>query len=211
MQPKLLRVLETREVRRIGETSSRRIDVRVIAATNRKLEREVNLGRFREDLFYRLSVVTVHVPALRERREDIDLLIKAFLHSLDAARDASLFGPEVVEMLARYDWPGNVRELKNYVERCVVLRSTALATAQRSTPPPATAAATTEDPEAVDLNVTFRAAKEQAIAAFERRYVSSLITWAGGNISRAARRANMDRMNLYRILQRNGLRGTDDG
>ena len=210
MQPKLLRVLETREVRRIGETTSRRIDVRVIAATNRRLEREVNLGRFREDLFYRLSVVTVHVPALRERREDIDLLVKAFLRSLDASHDASLFGPEVIEMLSRYDWPGNVRELKNYVERCVVLRSTALTTTSRSSVPAAAPPPPPEE-EPVDLDVTFRAAKEQTIAAFERRYVSALINWAGGNVSRAARRANMDRMNLYRILQRIGLHGVDDG
>jgi DNA-binding NtrC family response regulator len=211
MQPKLLRVLETREVRRTGETGSRKIDVRVIAATNRKLEREVNAGRFREDLFYRLSVVTVHVPSLRERREDIDLLVKAFLRSLDATKDARLFGPEVIEQLSRYDWPGNVRELRNYVERCVVLRSTTLSAATRpgsgSVEPPAIPV----DHEAVDLDVTFREAKEQAITAFERRYVTALIKWAGGNVSRAARRANMDRMNLYRILQRIGLRGTDDG
>ena len=209
MQPKLLRVLETREVRRIGETTPRKIDVRVVAATNRRLEREINAGRFREDLFYRLSVVTVHVPPLRERKEDIPLLIQAFLRSLDASRDAKLFGADVLEALGRYEWPGNVRELRNYVERCVVLRSTALGAPARA-PGTASTAPPPNDEAGVDLDVTFREAKDQAIAAFEKRYVQALIAWAGGNVSRAARRANMDRMNLYRILQRNGLRGVDD-
>ena len=205
MQPKLLRVLETREIRRVGENTSRKVDVRVIAATNRQLQREVNQGRFREDLFYRLSVVTVHVPALRERRDDIALLVRAFLRSLGATRDAALFEGDVIRQLERYDWPGNVRELRNYVERCVVLRS-AMPTEERSASSPPKP----RDGEAVDLDVSFREAKERAILAFERRYVEALMEWASGNVSRAARRANMDRMNLYRILQRSGLRTLDE-
>ncbi|MBN9166881.1 MAG: AAA family ATPase [Myxococcales bacterium 68-20] len=207
MQPKLLRVLESREVRRVGDNTPRKVDVRVVAATNRQLHREVNQGRFREDLFYRLSVVTVLVPSLRERREDVPLLVRAFLRSLGATRDTALFDAEVLSRLERYDWPGNVRELRNYVERCVVLRSVVPTEAREtsSVPPPAVKA-----DDAVDLDVSFREAKERAIVAFERRYVEALMDWSSGNVSKAARRANMDRMNLYRILQRSGLRTLDD-
>jgi len=191
----------------VGDNTPRKVDVRVVAATNRQLHREVNQGRFREDLFYRLSVVTVLVPSLRERREDVPLLVRAFLRSLGATRDTALFDAEVLSRLERYDWPGNVRELRNYVERCVVLRSVVPTEAREtsSVPPPAVKA-----DDAVDLDVSFREAKERAIVAFERRYVEALMDWSSGNVSKAARRANMDRMNLYRILQRSGLRTLDD-
>jgi len=135
LQPKLLRALEAREVRRVGQTKMRRVDVRVIAATNRDLEREVNRGRFREDLYYRLAKVSLHVPPLRERIEDIPLLVTNFLAYLTdtgrapnsapgsrPARDTStLFSQAVLEEMQQHDWPGNVRELKNYVERSLVL------------------------------------------------------------------------------------------
>src|SRR5262249_30291799 len=125
IQPKLLRALEAREIRRVGETSARKIDVRVIAATNRTLEVEVNNRRFREDLYFRLSVVTVRVPPLRERLDDLRPLIDVFLAALDARDEGSLFTPAVLDEMKRYDWPGNVRELRNYVERTVVLRAAA--------------------------------------------------------------------------------------
>ncbi len=210
LQPKLLRAIEAREIRRVGENSARKVDVRVVAATNRRLDREVNHGRFREDLYYRLSVVTVRVPPLRERRDDIGILVGAFLRALKA-NDAAigLFGPDVIARLEQHDWPGNVRELRNHVERCVVMQSTALPTSERTrmgAAPGDGEADPAQSRDAVDLDVPFRAAKEEAIIAFERRYVEALMSWANGNVSRAARRANMDRMNLYRILQRSGLR-----
>jgi DNA-binding NtrC family response regulator len=197
MQPKLLRALEAREIRRIGETESRKVDVRVVAATNRKLELEVNRGRFREDLYFRLSVLTLHVPPLRERAEDIGLLIQLFLTSLAAQDSAHLFTPDVIEDLKRHDWPGNVRELRNYVERAVVLQTTQ-PTAQNPGEPESTIP--------IDVNVSFREAKESLIALFEKRYVESLLNWAEGNISKASRKGQMDRMNLYRLIQRYGLR-----
>ncbi len=206
MQPKLLRALEAREVRRIGETATRKVDVRVVAATNRKLEREVNNGRFREDLYFRLSVVTIRLPPLRERLDDIELLIRTFLDSMAAQGSAHLFTPQVVEDMMCYDWPGNVRELRNFVERTVVLQTatpTAGTGSERigsNAPPPPKSAAD------IDLTVQFRAAKERVIADFERRYVAALLEWADGNISRASRKAAMDRMNLYRLIQRYGLR-----
>ena len=197
MQPKLLRALESREVRRVGDTVPRRVDVRVVAATNRRLDREVNQGRFREDLFYRLSVVTVRVPPLRERLEDVELLVRVFLQGLDSPRGAALFTDELIESLKRHEWPGNVRELRNYVERCVVLESTALAVSSVER-------AGVEPEVAIDLS--FREAKERTVSIFERRYVTELLRWSNGNLSRAARKANMDRMNLYRVLQRHGLK-----
>src|SRR5262249_2119074 len=115
MQPKLLRALAAREVRRIGENKARKGDVRVVAATNRQLEREVNSGRSREALFYRLSVLTVRVPPLRERMDDLQVLVEHFLRERDASEKVSLFTPDVYEEMRCHDWPGNVRELRNYV------------------------------------------------------------------------------------------------
>jgi len=202
LQPKLLRALETREIRRVGETAARKVDVRVIAATNRRLDREVNRGTFREDLFYRLSVVDVRVPPLRERLDDIELLVRAFLRNLRPGKGTALFTPDVFDALRRHDWPGNVRELRNYVERCLVFESTPPTNSERprapDDPPPAVGA--------VDIEVSFRDGKERAIAEYERRYMAELLRWADGNLSRAARKANMDRVNLYRVLQRHGLR-----
>jgi transcriptional regulator with GAF, ATPase, and Fis domain len=208
MQPKLLRALAAREVRRIGDGKLRKVDVRVVAATNRRLEREVNSGRFREDLYYRLSVVTVRVPPLRERIDDLPLLIDAFLNALDAGDKSHLFPPEVLAEMARYEWPGNVRELKNYVERKVVLEGAdAQSLGMAATVPPPSAGAETEpDGPTVDLELPFKDAKERVVEAFERAYLKALFVWAEGNVSRAARKANLDRMYLHRLLQRHGLR-----
>ena len=204
MQPKLLRAIEAREIRRTGENKPRKVDVRLVAATNRRLEREVNHGRFREDLYFRLSVVTVRVPPLRERLDDLSMLIQAFLTQLGADARLSLFTPAVLADLARYDWPGNVRELRNYVERTLVLEQAAPASqrgASESIVPPAPST-----PGGVDLEVAFTSAKERVVGDFEARYLRALMEWAGGNVSRAARKAGMDRMYLHRLLQRHQLR-----
>ncbi|XXY20028.1 sigma 54-interacting transcriptional regulator [Sorangium sp. So ce216] len=214
MQPKLLRALASREVRRLGESRVRKVDIRVIAATNRRLEREVNSGRFREDLYYRLSVLTVRVPPLRERKEDIGLLVHCFLNELGAIDKVDLFPPEVIEDMKRYDWPGNVRELRNYVERRVVLGEgaaiRATAPAERSAAPPADAAAPAPadpaPPAAANIEMPFKEAKDAIIDRFERDYLAALLEWSNGNVSRAARKAGLDRMYLHRLLQRHGLR-----
>jgi DNA-binding NtrC family response regulator len=202
MQPKLLRAIEAREIRRVGENRSRKVDVRLIAATNRRLEREVNNGRFREDLYFRLSVLTVRVPPLREHMEDLQPLVHHFLRQLGATERHALFTLEVMADLARHDWPGNVRELRNYVERAVVLE-TAEPTSWRP-PPPA--------PEQVpaqgelNLDVPFKTAKDQMVLDFERRYLAALLQWSGGNVSQAARKAGLDRMYLHRLIQRHGIK-----
>ena len=123
MQAKLLRVLQEKEIQRVGGEEVLRVDVRVIAATNRDLKAEIKGGRFREDLYYRLNVVTLAVPALRERREDIPLLAQHFLDSFAEKNRKHIkgFTPQAMDRLVRYDWPGNVRELMNAIERGVIL------------------------------------------------------------------------------------------
>jgi len=203
LQPKLLRALEAHEVRRLGEHQARKVDVRVIAATNRMLDREVNQGRVRDDLYYRLSVVTVRVPPLRERTEDIALLVQAFLGNLNKTVE-QLFTPEVLADMARYNWPGNVRELRNYVERAVVLRTVPPTSVQaRGAAVPAP-----ESFERANIDVPFTTAKESVVEDFERAYLATLLKWADGNISKAARKAGMDRMYLHRLVQRHGLRSS---
>ena len=196
MQPKLLRALEAHEIRRVGETKPRKIDVRVVAATNRCLEREVNHGRFREDLFFRLSVVTVRVPPLRERLEDLELLVPAILEGLDARSSMHLFTPEVFAEMRRHDWPGNVRELRNFVERMVVLRE-GMPSLEGHVPP---------DVSSIDLDRSFKDGKEDLISDYERRYLEALLAWADGNVTRAAKKARIDRMSLYRLMQRHGVK-----
>jgi two-component system response regulator HydG len=175
LQPKLLRALEAREIRRLGETRARKVNVRVIAATNRDLEREVNRGRFREDLYFRLAVMNLRVPSLRERIDDLPLLVRGFLASLGAEK-SDLFTPQVLAELAEHDWPGNVRELRNHVERAVVLQE-----------PQPTSKRSAAASAGVDVGIPYKIAKDAAVDAFERAYVSALLDDAGGNVSRAAR------------------------
>jgi DNA-binding NtrC family response regulator len=198
MQPKLLRALENREIRRAGENESRKVDVRVIAATHRNLEREVNRGTFREDLYFRLSVFTVRLPPLRERNDDIPDLVRTFLERMGCAENERLFTPQIYAQLARHDWPGNVRELRNYIERAVVLQDATEASRSAYT----SEARTSTAPEPVSIESPFKTAKEQLISDFERAYLEQLMVWAGGNVSRASRKAKLDRMYLHRLLQR---------
>jgi transcriptional regulator with GAF, ATPase, and Fis domain len=195
LQPKFLRALEAREVRRVGETRARKVDVRVIAATNRDLEREVNKGRFREDLYFRLAVMSVRLPSLRERLDDLPLLIRGFLGSLGVPEQIRLFPPQILAELSTYDWPGNVRELRNYVERTVVLEEPLMALRRQQ---PAGAGS--------DPQMPFKIAKDAVVDAFERNYVTALLDGAAGNVSRAARSGGMDRMYLHRLIQKHGLR-----
>jgi DNA-binding NtrC family response regulator len=203
LQPKLLRALEAREIRRVGETRARRVNVRVISATNRDLEREVNKGRFREDLYFRIAVISARVPSLRERLDDILILVRTFLQQLGAPEEERLFPQQVLADMSKYDWPGNVRELRNFVERSVVLQS-ATQSLHRGQGP---ALSTSSAGGSVDLTVPFRIAKDGVIDSFERTYLSQLLEAAGGNMSKAARMAGMDRMYLHRLVQKHGLRG----
>jgi DNA-binding NtrC family response regulator len=201
VQPKLLRALEQREIRRVGETKARKVNVRVISATNRDLEREVNKGSFRGDLYFRIAVITVRVPPLRERTEDLPHLISAFLAQLDASESEALFGAPVLAELATHEWPGNVRELRNYVERSIVLQTARLSMLPSAGPlnPPTVTA-----PGVVDVNVPYKVAKEALIDTFERGYVRAVIAACKGNMTKAARMAGIDRMYLHRLVQKHG-------
>jgi transcriptional regulator with GAF, ATPase, and Fis domain len=211
LQPKLLRALEAREVRRVGQTRARRVDVRVFAATNRDLEREINRGRFREDLYYRLEKVSVRLPPLRDRLEDVALIVRSFLASMDVTNAERLFSADVIAEMQRHEWPGNVRELKNYVERCVVLDGIAPPSRRSGTmpaqkrPDEADVSLTTPPPPAIDHDIPFRVAKDAAVSVFERAYLGSLLERCQGNVSKAARIAKMDRMYLHQLARKYGI------
>jgi DNA-binding NtrC family response regulator len=210
VQSKLLRAVETRKVRRIGSTKVIASDVRIIAATNRDLATEVNRGTFRSDLFYRLSVAKLAVPALRERREDIPLLVEHFLRQLVATHGDPRLPPDFAARAQRHAWPGNVRELRNAVERAVLLPNHP--TLGFEAPP-------RKDGEfgEVDIDVPFKVAKQKLIDEFDRKYLEALLEAHDNNISAAARAAGIERMSIYKMIRRLGLDkteardGDDDG
>ena len=187
IQPRLLRVLESRQVKRVGSSEYRDFDVRIIAATNKNLEEEVAAGRFREDLLYRLSVVEVTLAPLRERREDIPLLIDALLSAMN--KPATTLTAETRVMLADYPWPGNVRELRNVVERVISMGSDIALPRddQRARP---------------DVSLPFKEAKDRLVASFERDYLVELLRRCDGNVARAARESGLHRVHLHRLLKK---------
>jgi two-component system response regulator HydG len=209
-QVRLLRILQEGELKRVGSVESVKVDVRVIAATHRDLPRLVKAGKFREDLFYRLNVIAIPLPPLRDRIEDVPLLAHHFLrrYADRLGKKVRTFAPEAVELLCSYRWPGNVRELENAVERAVVLaRGDAVLPSEL---PPAisgrTAPLVRELPsggeDAALQAMSYAAAKEQALRRFEKGYVDALMRACDGNISAAARKAGMDRSNFKRVLRK---------
>jgi transcriptional regulator with PAS, ATPase and Fis domain len=208
LQPKLLRVLERKEAKRVGSNKYNSVDVRVVAATNRNLKTEVNAKRFRSDLYYRLAVVTVRLPPLRERIDDLPLLVERILESLDAKdhpEAPQIRAPEFMQELARHAWPGNVRELRNYIERCLALRDTRQplgTTAGEGAEPSAANAGRVE----VDTSRSLKEGRDAAIQVFEHRYLEQVLREANGNVAQAARAASVDRIYMYRLLWRHGLR-----
>ncbi len=209
-QVRLLRVLQEGELKRVGSADSIKVDVRVIAATHRDLPKLVKAGKFREDLFYRLNVIAIPLPPLRERIEDVPLLAHHFLRRYTdrLGKKVKAVSPEAVELLCGYRWPGNVRELENAIERAVVLcRSETItpgdlppAVSGRTAPLVREAPATGDD--AAWLALSYAAAKEQALRRFEKNYVDALMRACDNNISAAARKAGMDRSNFKRVLRK---------
>jgi DNA-binding NtrC family response regulator len=193
LQPQVLRALEAREVKPIGQNRYRPIDVRVIAATNRDLRAEVNGGRFRADLFYRLAVLQVRIPPLRERRDDLPLLVEHMLAQLQPPDPDPVRAPGFLKELERHTWPGNVRELRNHVERCLALGRRLPFSPQGRTPAAGSA---------IDTTQPFKEAK----LAAERRYLEKSLQLHDGNIAQAARTAELDRVQFYRLLWRHGLK-----
>ncbi len=198
LQPKLLRALEARQVKRLGEDRYRSVDVRIIAATHRDLEAETRAGRFRQDLYYRLAVAALRVPPLRERREDIPLLVTALLSQL-GSESFSLSG-ELLQLLGTYDWPGNVRELRNVVARAVV--SDAISIQSVLNPHQASAPEQAASPQ-----VPFKAAKDHLVDTFTLEYLTALSRKFEGNVTKMARASGLARTYLYGLLGKYGLRG----
>jgi two-component system response regulator GlrR len=193
LQAKLLRVLQDREIRPIGSGRTLAVDVRIISASHRNLVEAFEEGHFREDLYYRLNVVTLSLPALRQRREDIPLLARHFLEQQPAKRRAKAFTPEAMEMLVANDWPGNVRQLQNVVDHCSVLSSTPLISA-------ALVARALHDRESAQ-DLSYANAKKQ----FERDYLIRLLKITDGQVSEAARLAGRNRTEFYRLLGKHQL------
>jgi transcriptional regulator with GAF, ATPase, and Fis domain len=203
LQPKLLRALEAREVRRVGSNTVRRVNVRVVAATHRHLPAAVNAGTFREDLYYRLAVVTVEIPPLRARREDVPLIAQHF-YARFRGKDEKLPAPLLANVLAR-EWRGNVRELRNFVERAVSVGGAMPMPA--ATPPSSPSAAQPASLESyVATHLPLREARDAWDAAFERAYVRGALERAGGNVTRAAELAGVNRRYFQRMMVRAGLR-----
>ncbi|MSP59772.1 MAG: sigma 54-dependent Fis family transcriptional regulator [Myxococcales bacterium] len=210
LQPKLLRVLETREVRKVGAAESRRVDVRVVAGTNRDLQEMVDEGTFRADLYYRLAVVHVLLPPLRARIEDLPVLIEKFLRDGAAASPGAIDGPNL-ELLAGHAWPGNVRELRNVLQRALAcagapgMRFCDLPIHIGGRPRAGRREAPAEAAK-VDLDVPFSDAKERLVDGFERAYLTALLGATEGNVAEASRRSGLNRRHLYDLLKKHGLR-----
>jgi DNA-binding NtrC family response regulator len=202
MQAQLLRTLQDGEVRPVGGAESIRVDVRLVCATNKDLDEEVKAGRFREDLYFRINVVTVTLPPLRDRGEDIPILVAHVLSKVARRenRPAAAMSAEALRLLSAYDWPGNVRELQNAVERAIALAKGNVILP--SDLPPEVVGV--EAPRAAGSGSGSIIEDRPTLAELERRYIALLLTECGGNKKKAAERLGIDRRTLYRALERNG-------
>jgi transcriptional regulator with GAF, ATPase, and Fis domain len=207
LQPKLLTAIQEKKFLRVGGSRQIDVDVRIIAATNKALEEEVAAGRFRKDLFFRLSVFPIRVPPLRERSEDLPILADFFLRRFarKCGKEIGPLSPEDLSAFRAYDWPGNVRELENFLERAVI-RAAGDRAEIAATPIGSTLAPAEErsgDPFHPDL--PFRDAKERVVSAFEKRYIEEALRRADGKLTEAARLAGMDNKNFSEKMKRHGI------
>ncbi len=198
LQLKLLRVLERGEIRRLGATEATAIDVRIIAATDRDLRAEVNTSRFRSELYFRIAVMKIKLPPLRQRPDDLAVLVDRIIVQLGVGHEVSrrLTSPAFLASLATGAWPGNVRELRNYIERAAVIDE--LVGVEEAAPE------VEDDPH--DPSQPYQQARDRVLAEFERRYVEQLLRAHHGNVSAAARASGIDRTYLHRLMRRHGLR-----
>ena len=208
MQVKLNRALQDHRVRRVGDGAERAIDVRVIAATNVDLQGAAAAGKFREDLFYRLNVFPIHVPPLRDRRDDIPLLAALFIDRHRRDHQPRGFTVDALAALVDYDWPGNVRELENVVQRALAISDgpkidmTALPDGLAGTPRRAS--------QGVNLEtLSYRDMLETARDRATREYIVALLKDVGGNVTQAAERAGIERESMHRLLKKHGVRSED--
>lgn len=199
LQAKLLRLLQEKEIRRVGETRTRRVDVRFVSATNKNIEKEIEQGNFRVDLYYRLRILTIEVPPLRERKGDLLLLIDYFLekYGRELKREKAYFSPRALELLMNYSWPGNIRELQNEIQRCLIL---------------------CDDEDLVKedyLSAKVNPEKEsspivsynyfEAKAEFEKRFLKQALLRFGPNKLRTAEEIGLSRQGLFRLMKKHNL------
>ena len=218
LQPKLLRALEQREIRRVGSNEPIRFDVRVVCATNRDLRDEVESGRFRQDLYYRLSVVKIHLPPLRERPDDVPVILERFLTEgkFNQLPDNSLkvtrIEDDALKMLQRYQWPGNVRELANVIERTVSLVDGHVINASHLNYVFQEIEHTVEttDRMHIDTSLPFKEAKQKIVEVFEKDYLEELLRRNNFNVSKASREAKIDRKHLRNLLKKYNITAEDD-
>jgi two-component system, NtrC family, response regulator GlrR len=201
LQPKLLRALEGQTIKRLGGRQAFPVDVRVLSATNRNLLSEVTRGQFRQDLYYRLAASKVQVPPLRERLDDIRLLVEHFLSRERPSPPVSSVPAHVWEMFAAHRWPGNVRELRHAVQRLVIAPELSLRMFSESTTPSSTAAKSADDQAVVPLRV----ARRDAAESFEREYLTMLLQRAEGNPLRAAALAEVSRQMIQKLMRKHGV------
>ncbi|MBW2253752.1 MAG: sigma 54-dependent Fis family transcriptional regulator [Deltaproteobacteria bacterium] len=212
LQPALLRVLEQREVRRVGDRKVRPIDVRVIAATNQNVHELVESGQFRQDLYYRLAVVEIDLPPLRDRREDFSLLIEHLLQMAPFENNVVRVSPEVEQVFGAWHWPGNVRELRNVLLRAIpfcegdTIEIHHLPDALQHPGARAEASAQGDSVYMPGTDMSLKEARDQLIEAFEHRYLQDLLEQCDGNLSKAARIAGVDRKTIARMLKRHAIR-----
>lgn len=201
LQVKLLRVLQEKTIHRVGGTQEIPVDARLIAATNKRLDEEVAAGRFRQDLYYRLNVVTIALPPLRDRKEDIALLARHFTDKYTSAfhRPQRGLSHDALECLRNYAWPGNVRQLEHAVERAVALAEEEMITAEAFSE---VITPSREDVQSKILKLPLREAKQQ----FERQYLLENLRCHGGSVTRAAIAAGLPRQNFHRKMKQLGLK-----
>jgi two-component system response regulator AtoC len=211
MQAQLLRTLQDGEVRPVGGSESIRVDVRLVCATNKNLEEEVKAGRFREDLYFRINVVTVQLPPLRDRPEDIPSLVAHFLNKTARRerRELAAMSPEALRLLTAYSWPGNVRELENAIERAVAVAKGGVVLPS-DLPPEVGGSAAVGVPGGVSVADGGIIADRPTLGELERRYIQLVLAECAGNKKKAAEKLGIDRRTLYRALERGGDEAADD-
>ena len=210
LQVKLLRALQERQIRQVGGTRQIDVDIRIVSATNRDLRALVAEGKFREDLYYRVNVIDIALPPLRERSDDIELLATHFLrkHARGPQVTAKGFEPEAMIALETYSWPGNVRELQNVIERACALAEGEMITLAELPAHLRTPAGEAGRPLRTDSanKLTLKEARERWVGQLEGAYMANLLKQAGGNVSEAARNAGVDRKTLRHLLTKHGVR-----
>jgi two-component system NtrC family response regulator len=207
LQAKLLRVLQERRVRRVGARQENAVDVRVVAATSRHIDQMVERGEFRRDLFYRINVVRIDLPPLRQRGDDVGLLAEFFANraASEMGREVGGLTTDVYQVLKGYHWPGNVRELQNVVRRAIAMTRSPIAGIDDL--PDDVVAAAGRNSGAEAEAVGFFAQRTEHVAKFERQYLTDLLARHLGDVSAAAREARLPRGTLYRLMKGHGLDG----